>query len=80
MLPDDSMGLSPAGAVVPGAVQMIPEAPYTIWQVGSLLLPFLILALGGMIAYDLCRNLWIPEDQVVNSGVLKFVLSLIGMS
>ena len=80
MLPDDSgAGLGPAGGIVPGAVQTIPEAPYTIWQVGSLLLPFLILALGGMIAYDLCRNLWIPEDQVVNSGVLKFVLSLIGM-
>ena len=80
MLPDDGgVGLAPAGGVVPGAVQTIPESPYTIWQVGSLLLPFLILALGGMIAYDLCRNLWIPDDQVVNSGVLKFVLSLIGM-
>ena len=80
MLPDDDMavGLAPA-AVAPGAVAAVPESPYTIYQIGALMVPFLILALGGMIAYDLCRNIWIPDDQVVNSGILKFVLSIIGM-
>lgn len=81
MLPDDSgaVGFAPGGHVSTGTIQTIPEAPYSVWNIAALLLPFLILALGGMIAYDLCRNLWIPEDQVVNSGVLKFVLSLVGM-
>lgn len=81
MLPDDGpgVGFGPSAVAAPGMVQAIPEAPYSVWQVASLFLAFAILALGGMIAYDLCRNLWIPRDQIVNSGVLKFVLSLVGL-
>jgi hypothetical protein len=32
-----------------------------------------------MIGYDMARNMWIPDDQVLNSGVLKMFLDLVGM-
>ncbi len=82
LLPDDGLqgvGMGPGGAIMPGAVYAPPESPYTVWQIGSLVLALAILLPGAMVAYDLARNLWIPDDQVVQSGVMKILLSLVGM-
>ncbi len=67
-----------AGMVVAGAAGALPEQPYTIAQIGSLGLVFTLLGIGGMIGYDLARNLWLPEDQIVTSGILKMILSVFG--
>jgi hypothetical protein len=74
----DQYGLAPAGSGV-GAAAVLPEAPYTMYQVISLGMVAALLSLGAMIAYDLARNMWMADNQVVNSGVLKFFLDLVGM-
>ncbi len=57
-----------------------PEAPYTIAQVVSLGLVATILLAGSTVAYDLARNMWMPEDQVIGSSVLNFFLNITGMN
>ena len=68
-----------AGAMGMAAVAAPPEAPYTIWQVIGLGFVAALLLVGGMVGYDIARNLWMPEDQVISSGVMKFFLEITGM-
>ena len=70
-------GMAP-GMVTPGTTGGLPEQPYTWGQVASLSTVVLLLGVGGMVGYDLARNLWLPEDQIVTSGMLKMILSLVG--
>lgn len=77
---DGSMG----GMLVPGAAAVggpaaLPEAPYSLYQVLGLGLVTTLLLTGGMVAYNLAQNMWLPEDQVIGSGVLNFFLRLVGM-
>jgi hypothetical protein len=68
-------GMAPAMA--PQVVQVpATDAPFTLWQVLSLGLLMAVLVPGGMIAYDLCRNLWMPEGTTVSTGVLPWILEL----
>lgn len=88
MLTDDAMGVDDFGAFDAGAMGMapgavpgsgtLPESPYTTWQIASLGLVTGLLGIGGMIAYDLARNLWLPEDQIITGGLLPSILSLFG--
>ncbi len=77
------MGMAPyggAGAMIaPGAVAL-PEAPYSVWQVVSLGLVALLLTTGGIICYDVARNMWMPEDAVIGNSLLNFFLDLVGMN
>lgn len=57
----------------------LPEAPYGLWQILSLAFAASLLVIGSMIGYDICRNMWMPEDQVVNQSVLNIFLSMFGM-
>ena len=70
--------------MVPGAAAMgaggLPEAPYSIFQVLSLGFVATLLTVGGMIAYNLAQNMWMPEDQVIQSSVLNFFLNLTRMN
>ena len=70
-------GMTP-GMVTPGTTGGLPEQPYTWGQVASLSTVTLLLGAGAMVGYDLARNLWLPEDQIVTSGMLKMILSLVG--
>ena len=91
MLADSALTAEPAydamvgGGEVPsapavGAAPTLPEAPYTIAQILGLILVLVILVPGAMVAYDLARNMWLPEDQLVSSGmVLDFFLTMTGM-
>ncbi len=47
--PEDGLG---AGAV------SLPEAPYSIWNILSLILVSILLILVGMMMYELLRNMW----------------------
>ena len=88
MLEDDALdvgdfggfesGMTPGIGVAAGGVAVMPEQPYTVWQVASLGLVLGLLLLGGMIGYDLARNLWLPEDQVISSGILPMIRGLLG--
>ena len=80
----DQAGVATTGAAVGGmgAAAMVPaavEAPYTIWQVIGLGFVAALLLVGGMIGYDIARNLWMPEDQVISTGVMKFFLEITGL-
>ena len=92
---DDSMGLDSSGGMydesmsgaammapagIPAGPAALPEAPYSVWQVLSLGLVTALLMTGGMVAYNLAQNMWMPEDQVIGSSVLNFFLKLTGMN
>ena len=73
------VGMAAGMAITPGNAGALPEQPYTVWQVLSLGAVLLLLGTGGMIGYDLARNLWLPADQTISSGVLPMILDLLGM-
>jgi excisionase family DNA binding protein len=50
--PEDAMALGGYGAAA------LPEAPYSIWNVLSLVLVSVFLVLVGMMMYELLRNMW----------------------
>lgn len=72
-------GLAGAGV---GAAAMVgkPEVPFTLMQVLSLGLVASILAIGCTLLWDIARNLWMPGDRVLQSGLLKMTLDLLGIS
>lgn len=70
------MGLAPAGMAGPA---LVPEAPYSIWQVLSLAGVAAILFLGTLVGYGACQNMWMPDDQLVNRSVLNFFLNMAGL-
>jgi hypothetical protein len=83
---DDGFGYGDAGVaggmVAAGAAGMagavaIEEAPYSTGQLVSLGLTLTVMLLGGMVAYNLAQNLWMPTDPVGDS-VLTFFLSMVG--
>ena len=75
---DPNMGMAPAPMVAPTAVGQLPEAPFSVFSVISLALVSTLLVLGGMIAYNITQNLWMPEDRVISSGLLKSILDALG--
>jgi hypothetical protein len=84
-----AMGLaSPALGVAPGALiegvplvqpaAVLPEAPYTWWQISGLAFCTVLLILCGMMMYDTLRNMWSwGEPYSVNSALMDTILNLI---
>jgi len=69
-----------AGVAGVGAVAMLEESPYSIAQVLSLGGILFLMLTGGMVAYNLAQNLWLPQDQLVGQSVLTFFLEMVGAS
>ena len=67
--------MTAAGAAM---VPVIEEAPYSIFQIISLGGVMLLMLTGGMVAYNLAQNLWLPSDQCVGESVLTFFLKMVG--
>jgi hypothetical protein len=59
---------------------LLPEAPYTIWNVLGLLMCVLLLLLVGMMMYDVLRNVWSWDSQAhvqpINSSIINWLLNL----
>jgi len=76
-----ALGMQP-GAMAQGApltqpAAVLPEAPYSIWNVLSLALCLIVLILGGWFMYDLMRNMWSwGGTHEVTSSMMDWVLSL----
>ncbi len=71
----DEEDLMPATAPA-GAAAMVPETPFTGWNVGSLVLCSLLLLFCGMFMYDLMRNIWSwDQPYTVNSSMMDMILS-----
>ena len=87
MLDDDGLGgYDPAtGLVAAGAGGAAygaggkPEAPYSIGQILALSGTVVSLFIGCIIAYGMAENLWLPDDQVVNSGLMNMLLDAFGL-
>ena len=78
---DPATGLVAAGAagVAYGVAGGKPEAPYSIGQIIALVGTALSLFIGCIIAYGMAQNLWMPDDQVVNSGIMNMLLDAFGL-
>jgi len=71
--PQDMAAGQPLGA----QVAALPEAPYTVWNVVSLVFCAIFLMLAGMMMYDLVRNMWSWDQPVaVNSQLMDWILGL----
>ncbi len=70
-------GVAPAGAPAgAGAAAMIPDVPFSGWNVMSLVLCAVLLLFCGMFAYDLLRNMWSWDAPYsVNSSMMEMILS-----
>ena len=70
-------GAVPATAGVSAVV--LPEAPYSIWNVLSLALCAIFLMLTGMMLYDLLRNMWSWNGSYeLNSTLMDAILDMVG--
>jgi excisionase family DNA binding protein len=64
---------APLGA--PAAAAALPEAPYSIWNILSLIVCTVFLILVGMMMYDLMRNMWSWDAPYsVNSWLMDLIL------
>jgi len=64
-----------AGPVAGGAV-MMPEAPFSVWNVVSLAMCAVLLMVVGMFMFDLLRNMWSWNGAyAVNSQLMDAVMS-----
>ncbi len=73
-------GMMPGQMMVPAGPAGLPEAPYSIYQVLGLALVASLLVAGGMVAYGVAQNMWMPDDQIIGSSVLNFFLKLSRMN
>ena len=56
----------------------LPEAPYTVWNIMSLAGCVLILALAGMMVFDVLRNMWSWQGTYsLNSSLMDMILSIL---
>ena len=79
---DEFGGEALAGVGVAGGGVVVgkPEVPYSLMQVLSLATVALILAIGCTLLWDIARNLWYPADRVVQNGLMKVVMDMLGIS
>ena len=71
--PQDLAAGQPLGA----QVAALPEAPYTVWNIVSLVFCAIFLALAGMMMYDLVRNMWSwDKPGAVTSPLMEWILGL----
>ena len=83
---DTMIGIGGAAAIVggaaqvsPGAVMMpaIPDAPYSIWNVLSMLVCIIVLCFGGMLIYDVVRQIWSWEGaHPISSGLMDTFINM----
>jgi len=76
-----AVGLQPqalaAGAPLLPQMAILPEAPYTSKQIAGLVTCVLFLMLGGMMIFDLMRNMWSWDNAfTVNSSLMDLILGL----
>ncbi len=78
-------GLMPATGFEPAyapatTVAATPEVAYSALQVLALAACALIMLLGGIIAFEIARNMWMPDDQVLRTGLLQMLMDLFQFS
>jgi hypothetical protein len=70
----------PYGQMDPSAtVATVPETPYSIWNIISLAAALLLVTMGTMVAFDVARNMWQPEDTNLRSTIANMFIKMTGM-
>jgi hypothetical protein len=86
MLEEDLTAPPSSGAPAPeklaaGAPAAATDGTYSVWNILSLTLCVLLLAVGGMMMVDLMRNMWSwNETYSVNSALMDGILGALGLS
>ena len=58
---------------------MAPQARYGVLDISLLTVAVLMLAVGGMMSYDLMRNMWSWDGPyAANSAIMDQIISLTG--
>ncbi len=73
------VGAAGAAAIGTGGIAA-EEVTYSKWQIGGLALTASALFLGSIVAYGTAQNLWLPDDEVVSSGIMKLFIDSLGMN
>ncbi len=61
-------------------VQELPEAPYSVWQVGSLAIVALMLAFTGILMVDVVRNIWsFDQPYGASTSIMNSVIEALGI-
>jgi len=72
-----SAGAMPAGAAAAPAGALLPEAPYSVWNIVSLAACLFFLLLCGAMVYDLLRNMWSWNSAgSVNTWLMDTIIGL----
>ena len=74
------VGAAGMAATGTGGAVAAEEVTYSKWQIGGLVLTASALFLGSIVAYGTAQNLWLPDDEVVNSGLMKLFIDSLGMN
>jgi len=75
------LGPAPVGAGMQPLVSQaaVPEVPYTVWNVLGLMFVVLVLALTGMVMFELIQNMWSWNGpHPINSGLIEKILEMVG--
>jgi hypothetical protein len=72
--------VAPTLAAAPGMMMpAAPQARYGVLDIGLLTVAVLMLALGGMMSYDLMRNMWSWDGPyAANSAIMDAIISMTG--
>ncbi|MBW3597874.1 MAG: helix-turn-helix domain-containing protein [Planctomycetes bacterium] len=89
---EDDAGFAPAPAAAqPGLAtagqpqtqfptQELPEAPYSVWQVGSLAVVALMIAFSGILMIDVVRNIWsFDQPYGASTSIMNSVIEALGI-
>jgi excisionase family DNA binding protein len=78
MLGGQAGGLPEGAAAIPASA-VLPEVPYTGWQIAGLASCVVLLMLCGMMMYDTLRNMWSwDQAYTINSSIMDTILGWIG--
>jgi hypothetical protein len=74
----DAAELTPSAMVTDETT--LPEAPFSVWNVLSLLLVVLMLSVIGMLMTDVIRNMWTWNEGFAGAGgIANSIVSMLGM-
>jgi hypothetical protein len=62
------------------SVTLVQETPYTLLNVIALSAALVMVVLSTMVAYDVARNMWQPEDTQLSNTVANMFMRLTGFS
>jgi excisionase family DNA binding protein len=66
-------------AMMPATSTVLPEAPYSVWDIISLIVCLMVLVLAGMMMYDILQNMWSWNGtHGVNTPLMDWIVGLFG--